>query len=191
MWTHSRQLTCLPQNFTRIKGEVNKFAEEAIEYISALVEAAGEEPTEKGDLEDLRSKFAMGKEMFLRADISNGFPSGKNCSPKSSNVAEQSRLVEISRIVDPSREISRDLDKKPIFLQDANEFCPSRSLADTCKIYFEFEKSTRTQGVECLVRTSIGVKLEVECAPAPAVRHECGEEEIKFVWKRLPRTATR
>ncbi|KAJ7732254.1 hypothetical protein B0H14DRAFT_2639881 [Mycena olivaceomarginata] len=98
-------------NFTRIKGEVNKFAEEAIEYISALVEAAGEEPTEKGDLEDLRSKFAMGKEMFL---------------------------------------------------------------------------SIRTQGGECLVRDVNWRQTGGGVLPAPAVRHECGEEEIEFVGKGFP-----
>jgi hypothetical protein len=126
----------------------------------------------------------MDKRLSVRTCL-NGFPSGKNCSPKSSNVGERSRLVEISRIVllERSLEISTRRQK---FLRDANEFCPSRSLADTCKIYFEFEKSTRTQGVECLMRTSIGIKLEVECAPAPAVRHECGEEEIEFVGKGFP-----
>jgi hypothetical protein len=51
MWTHSRQLT---QNVTRIKGEVKKFAEEATEYIRALFELAGEEPTAKEDLKSIR-----------------------------------------------------------------------------------------------------------------------------------------
>jgi hypothetical protein len=36
-----------------IKGEVYKFAEEAIEYIGALVEVAGEEPTAKEDLKSI------------------------------------------------------------------------------------------------------------------------------------------
>jgi hypothetical protein len=41
------------QRVPLIKGEVYKFAEEAIEYISALVEVAGEEPTAKEDLKSV------------------------------------------------------------------------------------------------------------------------------------------